>query len=58
LYPKVVFLLFNPDPQRLSVGNELRSVDLAAGDHVEIAFDAGPDGSFRVPIYSKREAFP
>jgi hypothetical protein len=23
-----------------------------------IAFDAGQDGSFRVPIYSKREAFP
>jgi hypothetical protein len=36
----------------------LRPVDLAAGDHGEIAFDAGPDGSFRVPIYSKREAFP
>ena len=56
LYPIVVFLTFNTDPQPLSVSNELRPVDLAAGDHREIGFNAGPDCPTRVPVLPKLQA--
>src|SRR5438093_7012728 len=51
--PKVLFLLFNAYPEPLSVSNKSRPVDLAAGDHGEIAFYAAPDCPASVPVFPK-----
>src|SRR6266436_6726883 len=50
---EVLFLLFNAYPEPLSVSNKLRPVDLAAGDHGEIAFYAAPDCPVLVPVFPK-----
>src|SRR5262249_16053367 len=53
LYPDDLFLLFNLYPFPLSSSNEFGPVDLAAGDHGEIRFNAGPDCSTWVPALPK-----
>jgi hypothetical protein len=49
LDPKVLFLLDYRDAESLSIGNQFRPIDLAAGHHLEIRSNAGPDCPARVP---------
>src|SRR5215472_15901074 len=48
--PKDLFLIFNADPEPLSVSNKLRPVDLAAGDHGKIAFNDALDCPASIPV--------
>jgi hypothetical protein len=53
LDPKVLFFLDNRDSKPLSIRNQFRPVDLAAGHHFEIGSNAGQDGPARIPALPK-----
>ena len=48
-----MFFLDYRDAEPLSIGNQFRPIDLAAGHHFEIGSDSGPDGPARVPVLPK-----